>query len=90
MAEYLANALPDLRQITARNGGTFPRERIAAAIDGTSLRSFHGSTEMPVWGYHFTREEGLTSAGQRRVATRIDALVEHIESLQHSGAAPTR
>ena len=89
MAPHLATALPDLRQISARNGGTFPREQIAAVIDGRSLRSFHGSTEMPVWGYHFTREEGATAAGERRVESRIDALVSHVESLQES-AAPTK
>jgi mono/diheme cytochrome c family protein len=90
MAPYLASPLPDLRQIAARNGGTFPRERIAAAIDGTSMRSFHGSTEMPVWGYHFTREEGTTTAGQQRVETRIGALVDYIQSLQQSEVTPAR
>jgi mono/diheme cytochrome c family protein len=82
MARYFADALPDLRTLAARNGGPFPRERIAAIIEGSSSRSIHGDSGMPVWGYHFSREEGTTAAGTRRVRTRIDALVVHIESLQ--------
>lgn len=82
MAEHLANRLPDLRTLAARNDGVFPRDRIVEMIDGRSFRSVHGSADMPVWGFQFRREEGMTPEGLRNVEARIDALVDHIESLQ--------
>lgn len=82
MADHLASTLPDLRTLAARNGGTFPREQIVEMIDGRSFRSIHGSADMPVWGFQFRREEGMTQEGLRNVDARIAALVDHIESLQ--------
>jgi mono/diheme cytochrome c family protein len=82
MAAHLASTLPDLRTLAARNGGNFPREQIVEMIDGRSFRSVHGSTDMPVWGFQFRREEGMTQEGLRNVEARIAALVDHIASLQ--------
>ncbi len=82
MREHLASTLPDLRTLAARNDGVFPRERMVEMIDGRSFRSVHGSADMPVWGFQFRREEGMTSEGLRNVEARIDALVDHIQSLQ--------
>ncbi len=82
MASHLASKLPDLRTLAARHDGTFPRDDLMSMIDGRNFRSVHGAADMPVWGFQFRREEGLTDAGLRNVQARIDALVDHIESLQ--------
>jgi len=82
MASHLATSIPDLRTLAARNNGTFPRQQLMDMIDGRSFRSVHGSADMPVWGYQFRREEGMTEEGIRNVTARIDALVSHIEALQ--------
>ena len=43
----------DLTKLTARNGGTFPRTRLARLIDVRDEVDAHGSREMPVWGDWF-------------------------------------
>ena len=40
----------NLTTLTSRNGGTFPRERVLAFVEGSSRTPSHGSPEMPVWG----------------------------------------
>jgi len=82
MATHLASKLPNLQTLAARNNGAFPREQLVEMIDGRSLRSTHGTADMPVWGFQFRREEGMTRDGLRNVELRISALVNHIESLQ--------
>jgi hypothetical protein len=82
MATHLASTLPDLRTLAARNDGTFPRQQLVEMIDGRSFRTVHGSSDMPVWGFQFRREEGMSAEGIRNVNARIEALVDHIESLQ--------
>jgi len=82
MAAHLAGKLPDLRTLSARNDGTFPHDRLFAMIDGRDLRTVHGTADMPVWGFQFRREEGMTAEGIRNVNLRIEALVAHIASLQ--------
>ena len=42
VAAILKPAVPDLTRIAARNGGTFPVERVRATIDGQSLPRSHG------------------------------------------------
>jgi mono/diheme cytochrome c family protein len=52
MARHLVTPPSDLTQLRRRNGGVFPTQRIAEAIDGRALNEIgpHGSREMPVWG----------------------------------------
>jgi mono/diheme cytochrome c family protein len=45
--------VPDLAHLAARNGGTFPAERVRAAIDGREAFLAHGTRGMPVWGFEF-------------------------------------
>lgn len=78
----LAVVLQDLRYITERNNGKFPRRVIAEIIDGRELRLAHGPDGMPVWGSAFSRSEGYSEAAQQRVASKIAALVDFVESMQ--------
>ena len=67
---------------TARNGGTFPRERVRQMIEGSGPAA-HGDRTMPVWGDVFRRQTGAQNAD---AAARIDALVAFLQSIQQRGA----
>lgn len=77
VAAAFSNDLPDLRMIEARDG-VFPAEWLKEVIDGRTLRSAHGTKEMPVWGWQFR----LANDSEAEVAARIDALVTYLRSVQ--------
>lgn len=69
----------DLTLIANRNGGRFPRVRIAAYVSSGDLSvAAHGAQGMPVWGPIF---RGLDPSAAR-TTMRIDNLVTYLESLQ--------
>jgi cytochrome c553 len=71
----------DLSTLAERNGGTFPRERVAAYITGIGRPiAAHGTSEMPVWGPAFR----ALDASDRRAEVRVSAIVDHLQSLQPS------
>lgn len=82
-ASGLAIAPPDLTQIAARNGGTFPRDRVMSTIDGLN-RSSHFSTAMPEFGAGdmgetiMVEEDGLGMP----VPARLLVLTDYLESIQ--------
>ncbi len=82
----LSKPLPDLTKLTARNGGTFPRARLARLIDGREDVDAHGSREMPVWSDWFKLEGEVGLGGpagdDETIAKRIDDLLNLLESLQ--------
>jgi len=86
VAEYLALEPADLTKLARKNGGPFPRERIAAIIDGRESVKVHGPRDMPVWGDWFNAEaEAPGLRAQERelvIQARIDALVSYIERIQ--------
>lgn len=81
----LSKPAPDLTHLTVRNGGTFPRERVARLIDGREQTDAH-NREMPIWGNWFKleAEEGFDGpAGEEaKIRKRIDDLVDLLESMQ--------
>jgi len=80
IAANLRIAPADLTLLAKHNHGKFDAEKVRAAIDGRDAQKLHGGSDMPVWGDAFKRSgEGYSEA---KVKERIDALVEHIESLQ--------
>ena len=78
----LSVVLQDLRYLSERNDGEFPRWFVTEIIDGRELRLAHGPDGMPVWGEAFTRMEGYGTKAQDRVDQKIDALVNFLESIQ--------
>jgi mono/diheme cytochrome c family protein len=79
----------DLTTLARTHGGTFPRERGLASIDGSARRTGHGTPEMPVWGPTLR----ALDASDARVTTRLRNLVAFVESIQQpaipaAGAAP--
>jgi len=85
MTPSLAVVPQDLRYISQRNNGKFPRQVVTEIIDGRELRVAHGPAGMPVWGEAFSRAEGYGDAAQQRVRAKIEALVDFIESIQLTG-----
>ena len=73
----------NLTTLTSRNGGTFPRERVLAFVEGSTRTPSHGSPEMPVWGPTL---RGL-EASDSRVTVRLRNLIAFVESIQESPAA---
>ena len=80
LAGNLRVAPADLTGLARRNHGKFDAEKVRRAIDGRGPREIHGGSDMPVWGDVFKRAgEGYSEA---KVKERIDALVDHLASLQ--------
>jgi len=80
LAANLRTAPSDLTRLAKRNHGKFDAEKVRRAIDGRDAREIHGGTDMPVWGDAFKRAgEGYDEA---KVKERVNALVDHIATLQ--------
>ena len=81
----------DLTQLSARNGGTFPLERVFSVIDGRTEVAAHGSRKMPVWGARYmtaaSAEWGPDELNELRVRNRIYGLVHYIQAIQETAAA---
>ena len=80
VAGSMTVVLQDLRGIKQRNGGVFPRQQVAEAIDGRSMRAAHGTADMPVWGWEF----GQVEESDAHTQARIDALVSYLEGIQRN------
>jgi mono/diheme cytochrome c family protein len=79
VAAALKTRPSDLTTLARRNGGTFPRQQLAAFVEGTErASSAHGSGDMPVWGWTL---RGLDSS-DARVRVRLVNLMAYVESLQ--------
>lgn len=82
-AQHLQTKPADLTQIAKANGGTFPGELVAMIIDGRAIVAMHGAREMPVWGERYRRPvPDLDWNTEQEAQSRIDALVDYVESLQ--------
>lgn len=73
----LRKPAPNLRTLTIRNGGVFPREAAARVIAGIGVPS-HGSRDMPLYGELFRRLRPRDPGAD----TRIEALVAYLERIQ--------
>jgi hypothetical protein len=83
-ADFLETQPADLTGIAKANGGEFPAERLRMVVDGRALVADHGQRAMPVWGerYRTLASEAGTADAEQEARTRIEALVDYIESLQ--------
>jgi hypothetical protein len=85
LAFGLSKPAPDLTRLTVRNGGTFPRERLARLIDGREQVGAH-NREMPIWGEWFKleAEEGFDgpAGDEAKIRKRIDDLLDLLQSMQ--------
>ena len=80
IAKSLKKRPADLTQLTKRNNGVFPEERVFKTIDGRQPGGAHSDSDMPVWGDVFAKSS--ESAGAENVAARIETLVRYLQTLQ--------
>ena len=70
---------PNLTQLTARENGKFPDNRVANILSGMVSVNAHGSTEMPIWGELL---KTVSRNDQNTVQLRISNLTDYVKSLQ--------
>ena len=83
MARDLSTAPPDLTMISARNGGTFPRDQVMSTIDGLD-RGAHFSAAMPEFGAGDMGDTVIVEADGlgTPVPVQLLALADYLESIQ--------
>ena len=86
LAQFLTVPPSDLTRLAEENGGEYPAEAVAAAIDGTTGVQGHGAQEMPVWGdvfqHSLAEPAGGDESGEERAQRKITELVLFLETLQ--------
>lgn len=82
MVPHLGAPPSNLRTLSAMNNGVFPRMDVIRQIDGREMRAVHGSTEMPVWGWQFSRRDNDMRDPAKQTQARINALVDHLQTMQ--------
>jgi len=83
-AQVLTVTPPDLRQLSAAAGGTFPAVRVIARIEGTDPLASHGGP-MPLYGGIFEGAENAmaeTEGGMVETTTVVLDLLAFLESIQ--------
>lgn len=78
----------DLTRIAQRRGGRFPDAEIAAYIDGRTAVRAHGTREMPIWGYQFSKKFGGDALAEEAVKGHLLVLIDYLKSIQISSKAP--
>jgi hypothetical protein len=75
----LKHAVPDLTQISKRNGGPFPFKLVKEVISGKdSTPLAHGNREMPIWGPIFHQVDSDQDLGE----VRLDNITRYLELMQ--------
>jgi mono/diheme cytochrome c family protein len=75
----------DLTGLARRNGGSFPVERVTAAIDGRVEVVGHLDLAMPPWGQLFAHELEAFPKGtilEALIARRIAHIIAYLETIQ--------
>ena len=78
-APALKVALPDLTQLSKKNDGKFPENRVAQVIQGDSRMASHGSKDMPIWGQTFL---SIDQHDHAMMSLRVKNLTDYIEKIQ--------
>ncbi len=87
VAKFLKIPPSDLRKITQRAGGEFPKDKLLAVIDGREEVRGHGTREMPIWGEVFQsplseKTPSDEENGEARASRMITELIYYLETLQ--------
>ena len=86
VASSMTVTVPNLRGLAQRSGGGFPRDTVAAYVDGRNVKPAHGDRQMPIWGDVFLGADRQTD--DRTVRRRITAIVDFISTLQYPPGQP--
>ena len=81
-AKSLKTPPADLTRITARHGGSFPADLVAAHVDGRESVAAHGSRDMPVWGESLAQAVNDKDLRDARIARAIQLVVQYLETIQ--------
>lgn len=87
IGQILKTPAPNLAQITERNGGKFPVQKIYDIIEGSSVLAAHGTRDMPLWGDRYRAAPDPQTPDQAAAASdlaqqRILSLVYFLGTLQ--------
>lgn len=88
--DILKTAPADLTQLSKRNGGVFPFDRVYSVIDGRQPVKGHGTADMPIWGRVYVMETAkadehfgdMPYTMEMYVRSRILALIDYLNRLQ--------
>ena len=85
--DFLKVTPPDLSQLSRKNGGVFPFERVYGSIDGRQDVKGHGSRDMPIWGkdYQVKAAEYYVDVNydpEAFIRARIFALIDYLNRMQ--------
>jgi len=81
---FIAARAPDLTQISVRNDGKFPQERVFRTVDGQFDSPPPNSRHMPIWGYDLFTGEGDDEAAHQQVIDMEHRIVRYVESIQEA------
>jgi mono/diheme cytochrome c family protein len=82
VAEFINVKVPDLTQISAAHGGSFPDEQVFRVIDGQAETPAHGTRHMPVWGYEFFGQPADDERAHAEATEKVQALVNYVRKIQ--------
>jgi len=85
---YITAHAPDLTQISTRNGGKFPQERVFRTVDGQSDSPPPNTRHMPIWGYDLFTGEGDDETAHQQVLDIEHRVVAYVESMQEPAPEP--
>jgi mono/diheme cytochrome c family protein len=85
--DFLKVTPPDLSQLSRKNGGVFPFERVYGSIDGRQDVKGHGSRDMPIWGKDYQVKAGehyvdVNYDPEAFIRARIFALIDYLNRMQ--------
>jgi mono/diheme cytochrome c family protein len=83
VAAVMQVTVPNLRSLSERSGGRFPRDAVLAYIDGRDLPASHGDRYMPVWGNVFQWSASESAESEQEVNERIAAITDFLEQIQN-------
>lgn len=83
VAGALTVTVPNLRTLSARSDGNFPRDAVMQYIDGRNPLAAHGDRLMPVWGDTFAPSPDEADSSDEVVRRRIAAITSFVEQLQN-------
>jgi mono/diheme cytochrome c family protein len=83
VASAMTVTVPNLRTLSARSDGNFPRDAVMQYIDGRNPPAAHGDRLMPVWGETFASSPDDIDSSDEIVRRRIAAITNFVEQLQN-------
>lgn len=83
VAAAMLVTVPNLRTLSVRADGRFPRDSVMQYIDGRDLPAAHGDRLMPVWGVTFAESADDAESADELARQRITAITGFVEQLQN-------